>query len=126
MMATIYKLYWLDPLVAGIIGFSILYIGWEPFVKNLRDLTGRAPQIDLRPRIESLIRDDQTFRALTSFRAHHVGPTIHVSITVKAPGDLSLRDVHEAEETLRTKILDLSDVSRVFIHVEPPSVSSPN
>jgi cation diffusion facilitator family transporter len=126
MAAVYYNLHWLDPFVAGIIGISILLIGWSPFKKHLNDLTGGAPTADIRTEIETIMNKIPLFGQITSLRAHHVGPTLHVSLTTEAPAEARLKEVHQAEETLRRKILNLPDVSRVFIHVEPPSADSPN
>ena len=126
MAASLFDLLWLDPLVAGLIGLAIVYIGLEPFIRNVRDLTGRAPSRDLREEIEPLVDSHSCFRNLTHLQAHHVGPSIYVSMTVKAPGDLTLKEVHRGEEDLRKEILDLPQVGRVFIHIEPPDDDSPN
>lgn len=126
MVAATVNLHWLDPLVAGAIGLTILYIGLEPFLQNLRGLTGGAPARDLRDRIEERVDDHDELIGLTSLRAHHVGPSLHVSLTVKAPADMTLGNLHDLEEKLRDEILEIPKVSRVFIHLEPPGADSPN
>ncbi len=126
MLAVYYEVFWLDSLVAGGIGVSILLIGWGPFRRHLKDLTGRAPGTDLQQEIEDILGRLSLFEEVVLLRAHYVGPTLHVSLTTTAPADTSLGEVHEAEEALRQKILELEDVSRVFIHVEPPDANSPN
>lgn len=124
-LGTFYEIWWLDPIVATAIGFSIIYISWEPFSQNLKYLTGRSPDGRLDTDIEAILENFDVFNELSSLKAHYVGPNVHVSITVKAPGNLTLERLHESEEKLRTKILELTEVSRVFIHVEPPEANSP-
>lgn len=126
MIAAVIEFHWIDPLVAGLIGFTILYIGLEPFLQNLRGLTGGAPSRDLRQDIDDRVHRYEELTDMTSLRAHHVGPHLHVSITVKAPGDMTLSNLHTLEEELRNDLLELPKVSRVFIHIEPPEADSPN
>lgn len=125
LAATYFELYWIDPLVAFLIGLLILRIGWEPLSENFGYLTGRAPDENLRSRIKPLIETSDFFDSISSLRAHYVGPTLHVLLTVNAPGTTPLNEIHEAEERLRREILKLPDVSRAFIHVEPPEADSP-
>lgn len=126
LLATYFELFWIDPAVAGLIGLLILRIGWEPLTENLGYLTGQAPGENLIPKITPLIENSEVFEEVTDLRAHYVGPTLHVILTVKAPSEAPLSEVHRAEEALRKEILDLPDVSRAFIHVEPPEVHSPH
>lgn len=126
VIGSYYQLPWLDPLVAASIGLSILWIGWEPLKRNFDDLTGRAPTDDLSAGVKPILEENEHFSEITSMRAHHVGPDLHVALTVKAPPTLTLNEVHDAEEHFREHILELEDVNRVFIHVEPPNANSPN
>lgn len=125
LFATYVQLFWIDPLVAALIGLLILRIGWEPFIENFGHLTGEAPSENLESRIAPLVEEAELFDSLTTLHAHYVGPTLHVLITVEAPGNARLNEIHRAEEELRTTILELPDVSRAFIHVEPPDADSP-
>lgn len=126
MGTAVLELHWIDPLVAGLIGFTIIYIGLEPFLQNLRGLTGGAPSRNLRQEVEDRVRQHEELIGMTSLRAHHVGPSLHVSITVKAPADMTLGNLHDLEEELRDELLEIPKVSRVFIHIEPPEADSPN
>lgn len=115
----------IDPLAGGVIGGLIVYLGVEPFNRHLSDLTGRAPDRDLRDEAEPGVEKTDHLTALSTLRAHRVGPATYLSVTVKAPGDTPLQDVHEAEEALQDHLGEIDDVERVFVHVEPPGVNSP-
>lgn len=121
-----FGLLWLDPLVAAGIGLFILTVGGQSLRESIHYLTGRSPSDQLLERVTRCTNDIDVFSEPFAVRAHYVGPTIHLSLNVKADSDRTLGDVHEAEETLRRRLLDLGDVSRVFIHVEPYGADSPN
>lgn len=126
IVAAVFELEWFDPLVAGVIGLVILKIGWEPFLENVRQLTGGAPAENVQRTIEQHVGNIEGLSRPSHVRAHHVGPVLHVSLTVKAPGEISLSEAHELEEELRQKILSIDRVERAFIHVEPYEADSPN
>lgn len=121
-----YGVLWADPAVAGLIGLVILAIGWRTFRESIHYLTGRRPSGDLLVRVRDRARGLEVFSEPFEVRAHYVGPTIHLSLNVKADRDRSLQKVHEAEEALRSRLMAMEDVSRVFIHVEPYEADSPN
>lgn len=125
-LATIYGFPVLDPLIGGVVGGLILYLGFEPLTRHFNDLTGRTPEYDFTPDVESLVDENSFLTEVTSVRAHRVGPGTHLSVTVKAPPNTPLTDVHKAEEALRENLHNLQDVSRAFVHIEPPNVDSPN
>lgn len=126
ILTSSYGVLWADPAVAGLIGLVILAIGWRTFRESIHYLTGRRPSGDLLAQVRDRARGLEVFSEPFGVRAHYVGPTIHLSLNVKADRDCSLEDVHEAEETLRSRLTALGDVSRVFIHVEPYEADSPN
>lgn len=118
-LAAKFSIPWLDPAVAIPIGIYIGVTGVEIAVRTIHQLTGRAAPGDVIEGIESAVKDHPCFDALHNVRTHHVGPEIYVSIDVEADPDISLEMVHEHEESLRSAIMRLPGVSRVFIHVEP-------
>lgn len=124
--SSVYGVSWVDPAVAVLIGLVLLGIGWRTFRESIDYLTGRSPSRDLLGRVQDAARGIEVFSEPFGVRAHYVGPTIHLSLNVKADRDCSLKRVHEGEETLRDRLLGLENVSRVFIHVEPYEADSPN
>jgi len=117
---------WIDPVVAGIIGLLIFKMGWEAFLENIHQLTGRRPSTELINQIRGSTDGINVFSEPYQIRAHYVGPALHVSLNVKAPESATLGAIHEAEEKLRETLLKEDDISRVFIHVEPHGEHSPN
>lgn len=126
MLSSYFSHQWIDPAVAGMIGLLILKLGWDPMVENIQHLTGRAPSDDIVQSIKQRVADESQLHDPTHVRAHYVGPSLHVSLTVKASGNSQLDEVHREEERLRDSIMALGDVGRVFIHVEPFEADSPN
>lgn len=115
-----------DSAVALVIGLIIVRIGWDPFIENLGQLTGRSPDGEVYDDIGRVIDHSEIFTGPTDIKAHHVGPGVHVSVTVKADANCKLQTIHEEEEKLLDNLLDLENVRRAFIHVEPYEVDSPN
>lgn len=126
VFSSTYGMLWVDPTVAGLVGLVILAIGGRTFRESIHYLTGRSPSRDLLERVRESGREIEVFSRPFAVRAHYVGPTIHLSLNVKANRDCSLERIHEGEENLRDRLLQLPDVSRVFIHVEPYEADSPN
>jgi len=117
---------WLDPVVASIIGLLILHLGWRTLRESVDYLTGRSPSPELLEKIREQTRDIEVFSEPFHIRAHYVGPRVHLSLNVASDRNQPLERIHDAEETLRARLLALEEVSRVFIHVEPHGAKSPN
>lgn len=125
-LSSLYGLHWLDGLVALGIGLFVAKIGLDPLVESVHQLTGRQPDPALVKKVRSIVSERSDIGNAYGIRAHYVGPSIHLSLNVSAPPDLTLDRVHRSEEELRRKLLEIDQVIRVFIHIEPENEHSPN
>ena len=108
----------LDVLVAVVIGVFILKIGIETISENIKYLTGWTAPEELIEKVRQIAEEDCGFEGPFEIKAHHVGPSIHISLIVRASEARTLGDVHSAEENLLREISELEKVARVYIHVE--------
>ncbi len=102
-------------LVAAWIGLS----SWAVIKENLSFLVGRSPESKT---LQAMMQQAMTVpgvKRVKGIRAHHVGPEIHLEITITVSPELSLARAHDIGDAVRQKLESMDLVQQAFVHIDP-------
>ncbi|MCS7150019.1 MAG: cation diffusion facilitator family transporter [Caldimicrobium sp.] len=127
ILATLTGFWYLDPLLAVIISFNILYLGYKILkdaLNSLMDVSLSKEKIDDIHRIieESLRNYPYKNIYIFDFKSRKAGRKNFVEFNLALPGELTVRTAHELCDKLEQRILENYPEVHVIIHVEPNKI----
>ncbi|MFA5901997.1 MAG: cation diffusion facilitator family transporter [Hyphomicrobium sp.] len=116
----------LDPLLAGIVAFNILRIGYDLAVESMSKLMDQAAS----PEIEEQIREVIRANGVGALQAHDIrtrtaGPLTFIEFHLVVPGEMTVDAAHEICDRLEEAIEKALINTDVVIHVEPDFKAKP-
>jgi cation diffusion facilitator family transporter len=110
----------LDPLLAALVAFNILWQGWKVMAESLGGLMDRAVDVQEHMRIRDVISTHSKGAIeVHDLKTRIAGRATFIEFHLIVDGDMSVRESHvicdRIEEALRAEIPSV----RVTIHVEP-------
>ncbi|WP_418283112.1 cation diffusion facilitator family transporter [Halorubrum sp. DTA98] len=109
----------LDPLAGALVSLLVVYQGIEIGRENVTYLVGAAPPEGDRDRIVEILRDHSTVEGVHDLTVFYDGTDIEVEVHVEVDGGMTLREAHDVETELVTRIRSLADVGDVHVHLDP-------
>jgi len=110
----------LDPVAALVVSVFIVRTGWVLVRRAVDDLMDRFVDDRLAERIEDATMRVTGVAAVDNVRARPAGPEFLVDMEISVSPEISVARGHEiAEDVQRSVRRELSEVSQVFVHVEP-------
>lgn len=115
--------YWLDPVIALVVGANILWTGYHLLKQSLSGLLSAALPVE---ELETLTT------ALAGFRRDHgvifapprtveSGRQRHIYLVMGVPGHWTVTVAHDVADQLEATVAGLFPGAETFIHVEPDS-----
>lgn len=120
LLAAATGLWWLDPLLALLVGVNVLVSGWRLVKASLGGLMDEAVPAEVLARINQRIRD----HAGGAIEAHDVrtrqaGRRTFVEFHLVVPGALSVEAAHAICDRVEAALREELDEAIITIHVEP-------
>lgn len=117
--------YWVDPLIAAIVGGLILHTAWGIFKKAIFSLTDGFHADKLRSFHRQISRIEGV-EEIKEIRARYQGSLILVDVTITVMHDLSVQESHDITERIERALMDNRDnaIAEVHVHVEPAAEPS--
>ncbi len=109
----------LDPIAAFVVSAAIFYAAFETAADNLRYLTGGGADAATRARIAETAQSVPGVRRVHQVITEYVGPRLAVDLHINVDGDLTLREAHRIANCVQQRLLEMAEVDRVYVHVEP-------
>ncbi|GGJ42161.1 cation diffusion facilitator family transporter [Deinococcus roseus] len=112
----------LDPLIAMLVAFNILWTGWQLMKESVGGLMDAAPRAELLEQVRNLV-GEYAEGALEAhdLRARHAGRITFIEFHLVVPGRMTVEEAHSIcdriEEALKTTLHEVE----ISIHVEPES-----
>ena len=107
-----------DPLVAIVVGFYVLYVGYLLAKKNLRYLLAEAPDKSTISRIKKRALSVKGVKGISSLTAHYMGDRIIVEIAIILSPRLKTIKTHDIGEKVQEEIEKMELVSHAFVHID--------
>jgi cation diffusion facilitator family transporter len=109
----------LDPIIAILVAFLILQIGWKLTVSAGTHLMDNALPGSEVAVIEGIIRSDQRVLSWHDLRTRKAGSQRHIDMHIVIAAESSLIDAHNIADDLELKIAEVLTPARVVVHVDP-------
>ncbi len=109
----------LDPLVALIIGFWIIYVGYRIGLENVKFLIGEAPSEELVERIKNIALDVERVKGINDVKAHYVGVLLQVEVHIEVDSKLTIYRAHMIGKRVQNRLEKLEEIDRAFVHIDP-------
>ena len=119
-------LHWLDPLLAILVGVSILWTGWGLILGSVSGLMDEAVNDDELIQIQKIIMSNSEGAIEAhDLRTRHAGRVIFVEFHLVVPSDLSVFVAHEICDRIEHALMDTLPHANVAIHIEPEDKAHP-
>ena len=111
---------WLDPLLAILVSFNILWSGWQLLKMSIGGLMDTAPDQETISAIENAIAGAGA-GALQAhdLKARRSGPVTFIEFHLVVPGDTSVSESHAICDRIEDALRKEVGRARITIHVEP-------
>jgi len=121
-----YIFWYVDPIGGILIGFYIMYNWFTTGFEHVRNLTGRTASIAFLQNITYLaLNHDSRILKIDTVRAFHLGLGYLVEIDLVLPPEMSLKEAHDIGETLQSKLEQIAQVERAFVHLDYETEHAP-
>lgn len=112
----------LDPIGAVVIGGFICWTGIKLVRENMHVLLDAHPKEKFFTGIRKCLESFKEIDDVSRIRAHPVGTSYFLEVTITVKGNLSVRKGHDIAERVRSKLLKCEHLLKdVIVHVEPSS-----
>ncbi|MEP4768794.1 MAG: cation diffusion facilitator family transporter [Roseibium sp.] len=110
----------LDPVLAVIVGFAVLWSGWELVKESVGGLMDEAASSDVLKKIRLQIAE-QGEGALEAhdLRTRIAGQTTFIDFHLVVPGSMAVEAAHDICDRIEEAIREDVEGARITIHVEP-------
>ena len=110
----------LDPLLAILVAFNVLWAGWKLIYESIGGLMDRAALPDVISDITGLIKAHGTGAIQAhDLRTRQAGRATFIEFHLVVPGHMSVTDSHEICDALEHALKTSIQGAHVTIHVEP-------
>lgn len=110
----------LDPLLAALVGVTILWSGWQLIRQSVIGLMDVA----VEPELLRAIREAISVNAEGAIEAHDIrtrqaGPVTFIEFHLVVPGAMTVDDAHVICDRIEAELRSVVDSAQITIHVEP-------
>src|SRR5690606_35259978 len=110
----------LDPLLAALVGVTILWSGWQLIRQSVIGLMDVA----VEPRLLATIRELISSNAQGAIEAHDIrtrqsGPLTFIEFHLVVPGTMSVEQAHTICDRIEARLKAVVEEAQITIHVEP-------
>jgi cation diffusion facilitator family transporter len=120
VLAAVTGFHQLDAVLAGLVGLTILWSGWELVKQSVIGLMDVA----VEPKLLNEIRDIISSNAEGAIEAHDIrtrqaGQMTFIDFHLVVPGAMSVETAHEICDRIEAKLRETVERAQITIHVEP-------
>jgi cation diffusion facilitator family transporter len=109
----------LDAIAGGLVSLLVIHEGIRIARENVGYLVGAAPPEEDAERIRRVLRSNPAVEGVHDLRVFYDGTDIEVEVHVEVDGEMTLREAHDLETELITRLRDDPEVGDVHVHLDP-------
>lgn len=110
---------YIDGIAGILIALFIFRSGYKVAKENIDYLMGKAADEDFIIEIANKALKVKGVEGINELKSHYVGNKFHVEIHIDVNKDFSTEESHEIGVKVRKEILELADINKVFVHIDP-------
>lgn len=114
-----YGYYWLDPLVAGLIVFALLYSAFGIAKEALNMLMDHALDPAVVVAVKQLVEDNEKILGCHDIKTRQSGNVQFIQLHLDFPAECFLIDAHKEGEKLAADIMKIYPRADVLVHHDP-------
>lgn len=118
MIASYYKIYWIDGVMGVFISAFIIFIGVKILMKAFSDLIGKAPARETVQKIRGIVNEFDNIKGVHDIVLNSYGNFTVGSAHVVMPESMSLKAAHEIVDRIENKIKEELNIN-ISIHIDP-------
>ncbi len=119
VIAAIFKIYWLDGVIAICIATRIFYVAIDFFVQSYTVLIDRSMDDVEIKEIESIIKTYKNIDHVDKITSKSTGKSFIVIVKVSVDGNMTVNESHKIAGKLKSDIMKLKNVYDVVVHINP-------
>ncbi len=109
----------LDPLAGLVVAAWIFRAAFKAGKENLQYLTGAGAPPELRDQIIEITESVPGVLKVHHLMTDYSGPKFVVDLHINVDGKITLTQAHTISEEITTKLNELPDIDRAYVHIEP-------
>ncbi|MFA9515982.1 cation diffusion facilitator family transporter [Halopenitus sp. H-Gu1] len=109
----------LDAIAGGFVSLLVIHQGIQIARENVTYLVGAAPPDEDYDRIRGSLRSHPAVEGVHDLRVFYDGTDIEVEVHAEVDGEMTLREAHDLETELITRIRDVPEVGDAHVHLDP-------
>ena len=118
--------WWIDPMGAIILSCLISVIWLHTAFSEFLLLVGVTASVETQQLITYVcLTHSPDIEGIDTVRVYHSGPRLIAEVDVVMNAASSLRDTHDVAEELQSKLEDLPDIERAYVHVDYETTHKP-
>ena len=119
VIAAVFKIYWLDGIIAICIATRIFYVAIDFFVQSYTVLIDRSMDDVEIKEIESIIKTYKNIDHIDKITSKSTGKSFIVIVKVSVDGNMTVNESHQIAGKLKSDIMKLKNVYDVVVHINP-------
>jgi cation diffusion facilitator family transporter len=108
-----------DPLAGILVAMWIFRAAFRAGRENLAFLVGAGASKELREQIVSVAEGVPGVQRVHHTMTEYVGPRLVVDLHINVQGSMSLNEAHAISDEVITRLEDMAEIDRAYVHVEP-------
>lgn len=109
----------MDPIAGIVVALWIFRMVFFAGRENLGFLTGRGADEDLRSRLVLIASAVEGVQQVHHLMSEYTGPRLVVDLHINVRGDMTLFQAHDIADEVITRLEELPEVDRAYVHIEP-------
>lgn len=109
-----------DPIAGILVSVWIFRAAFNAMRENLNFLTGAGATENQREDFRQIIASVPGVLNVHQIFAEYVGTKLLLDVHINLDGGTTLYEVHRIESEIETRLMEIPDVERAYIHIEPP------
>lgn len=109
-----------DPIAGILVSIWIFRAAYNALKENLDFLTGAGATEEQRTDFQEIIASVPGVLNVHQIFSEHVGTKLLLDVHINVDGNTPLVDVHRIESEIEARLMEVPDVERAYIHIEPP------
>lgn len=108
-----------DPIFSLVVAVFVARTAYQVLAENIGYITGRAAPAEIREEVERLACSPDGVHAVHDLKVYFSGPDLHVSLHLEVDRNETFETVHDLEQQVRLRVLEIPEVDNVAVHLDP-------